>query len=308
MSSASILGLHHVSAICGPAQENLDFYAGVLGLRLIKLTVNYDDPTTYHLYYGDGCGTPGTVLTFFPYPNGYPGRPGVGQATVTALAVPPGTLKYWSDRLKSNHIDVESQRGRSLDFTAPDGLKLRLIADPEHLPTERWSGSPVPSDYAIGALRSVVLEVESPAPTRRMLGELLGLHEIVPNQFGFADGPATIDIHVKDGGTKGRSGRGGVHHVAFRVEDETAQCEIRQRLVEAGIGVSAVANRTYFKSIYFRDPGGVLLEVATELPGFDVDEPIDRLGLSLKLPVKFEPYRIQIEKSLPELRYAVRSA
>lgn len=300
MSEGRIVGLHHMSATCGPAQENLDFYVGVLGFRLLKLTVNYDDPTAYHLYYGDGVGSPGTVLTFFPYPDGYPGRPGTGQATITGLQVGPDSLRYWYERLKSHSVDVESPRGRTMDFHAPDGLKLRLIANGGPVRTAPHV-SRIPAMHAIGAMRAVVLEEESAEKTEQVLIEVLGM---VRDSSGFVF-PATgdrIDLSIKPGGPKGRQGRGSVHHIAFRTADLETLTTVRDDLLDRGFHASQVMDRSYFKSVYFREPGGTLFEIATDGPGFAVDESVDSLGTTLKLPPQFEPYRSKIERSLPKLR------
>ncbi len=309
---AAILGIHHMTAICGPAQENLDFYSGVLGLRLVKLTVNFDDPTAHHLYYGDSDGAPGTILTFFPYPNGYPGRAGRGQATVTSLSIPRDSVQYWVDRFRQNEIEFDKPQsregGQTIGFRAPDGLPLELVATSEHVATARWTESPVPATKAVGALRSVTLVVAALEPTEKVLSELLGLQKVAEkdhrHRYGLGvDGPLrVIDVVVDPTGPTGRSGHGSVHHVAFRTADETTQLQLRTKLIEAGLHVSNVMDRTYFKSVYFREPGGVLFEIATDVPGFSVDESHQTLGESLKLPSQFELHRIQIERALPKLK------
>jgi glyoxalase family protein len=288
-----------MTAICGPAQENVDFYAGVLGLRLIKLTVNFDDPTAYHLYYGDSEGTPGSILTFFPYPAGYPGRPGTGQTTVTALAVGSNSLRFWYERLKSQSVDVESPRGKTMDFHAPDGLKLRLVGNGSVGKT--WVSQGIPEEHRIGPMRSVTIEEEAIEGTRKTLVEILGMVEVEPNSFVFEPTGEKIDVVAKPEGPKGRSGHGSVHHVAFRTPDEETQISLREELIQKGYHVSPVMDRTYFKSIYFREPGGVLFEIATDGPGFTADEPLAQLGRTLKLPPQFELYRTKIERSLPKL-------
>jgi glyoxalase family protein len=302
MSPKRILGLHHMTAICGPSQENVDFYCGVLGLRLVKLTVNFDDPTAYHLYYGDAKGSPGTILTFFPYPDGYPGRTGTGQATVTTLCIPPGSLRYWTERLRANSVDIEATRGRTIEFMAPDGLKLRLVADPTHEPGAVWENSPVPGEHAIGAMRAITIEEEVAWPTKKLLTELLEMVEVDENTLGFEGSPGRIEILERPTGPHSRGGRGSVHHIAFRTPTDETQLEMRERLLQSGYHVSPVMNRDYFKSIYFREPGGVLFEIATDPPGFSVDEPEESLGSSLRLPAQYEPARAQIEKALGELK------
>ena len=308
---ADILGIHHMTAISGPAQENFDFYAGVLGLRLVKLTVNFDDPTAYHLYYGDGAGSPGTILTFFPYPNGYPGRPGRGQATVTSLSIPRDAVQYWVDRFKQFEIEFDKPQsregGQTIGFRAPDGLPLELVATGDHMPGAPWSRSPVPENRSVGGVRSVTLVEGALEPTERILTELLGLQKVAEkdhrHRYGLGDsGPfRVIDVVVDPTGPSGRSGHGSVHHVAFRTANEESQLAMRQKLVDAGLHVSQVMDRNYFKSIYFREPGGVLFEIATDPPGFAVDEPFENLGESLRLPAQFESHRPQIARALPKL-------
>jgi glyoxalase family protein len=309
---AAILGIHHMTAICGPGQENLDFYAGVLGLRLVKLTVNFDDPTAHHLYYGDALGSPGTVLTFFPYPNGYPGRPGRGQVTVTSLSIPRDSVQYWVDRFKNHDVEFDKPQsregGQTIGFRAPDGLPIELVATSDHEPAIHWEDSPVPLSKAIGGVRSVTLVVGALEPTERVLTEFLGMQKVAEkdyrHRYGLGEGGPfrVVDVVVDPTGPTGRSGHGSVHHVAFRTPNEETQAELRQKLVEGGMHVSDVRDRTYFKSIYFREPGGVLFEIATDTPGFSVDEPSDSLGSELKLPPQFEGHRRQIERALPPLR------
>jgi glyoxalase family protein len=309
---AAILGIHHMTAICGPGQENLDFYTGVLGLRLVKLTVNFDDPTAHHLYYGDAVGSPGTILTFFPYPNGYPGRPGRGQVTVTSLSIPRDSVAFWVDRFKQFDVEFDKPQsregGQTIGFRAPDGLPLELVATNEHVPTRHWEDSPVPPQKSIGAIRSVSIVVGALEPTERVLTEVLGMQKVAEkdyrHRYGLGDdGPLRlVDVVVDPTGPTGRSGHGSVHHIAFRTLDESTQLELRRRLLEAGLHVSQIMDRNYFKSVYFREPGGVLFEIATDAPGFTFDEPEQDLGESLKLPSQFEGHRQQIEKALPKLR------
>ena len=301
-----------MTAICGPGQENLDFYSGVLGLRLVKLTVNFDDPAAHHLYYGDAVGSPGTILTFFPYPKGYPGRPGRGQVTVTSLSIPRDAVQYWVDRFKNNEIEFDKPQsregGQTIGFRAPDGLPLELVATNEHEPCARWEDSPVPFAKAVGAIRSVTLVVGALEPTERVLIELLGMQKVAEkdyrHRYGLGDdGPyRVLDVVVDPTGPTGRSGHGSVHHVAFRTPNEETQEELRRRLIEGGLHVSDVRDRTYFKSVYFREPGGVLFEIATDSPGFLIDEKEGTLGTELKLPTQFESHRRQIERALPPLK------
>ena len=306
-----ILGIHHMTAISGPAQENLGFYTEILGLRLVKLTVNFDDPNAYHLYYGDVVGSPGTILTFFPYPDGHAGQVGAGQASVTRLSIPPNTIDYWEDRLR--HFEVEYKPPYELlgspriRFQGPDGLPLELIATPKYQHSKPWLLSSVPHENAIGGMDSITIIERSLAPTKALLEDILGFHlaDETEEGFRFEDGNGghghTIIVQVDPKANPGRQGPGAVHHIAFRVADSQSQLEHRLELVKRGYHVSAVMNRDYFQSIYFREPGGVLFEIATDAPGFTVDEPLESLGTKLRLPSQYEPYRDQIEQELPDL-------
>jgi len=301
-----ILGLHHMTAICGDAQENVDFYCGTLGLRLVKLTVNFDDPTAYHIYYGDGAGTPGTILTFFPYPTAQTGRQGAGQAVVTSLSIPRGSKPYWKERL--GDLAVDSETGDGLDFSDPDGLLLRLVPDVNYQLVAPWSQSPVPVEHQIGGMHSVTLRESSVEQTAALLMRVLGFEhdpDIEVPEYVFFTGDRgmakRVDVSTM-GYTNARSGKGTVHHIAFRTPDDETQAELRKELIEVGASVSEVRDRDYFRSIYFREPGGVLFEIATDAPGFAVDESPDALGTSLKLPQMHEARRASIEAALPKLR------
>lgn len=306
-----ILGLHHMTAICGDAQQNVDFYAGTLGLRFIKRTVNFDDPTAYHLYYGDGAGNPGTILTFFPYPTSQQGRPGVGQVIVTSLSVPVGSLDFWRDRL--GDIATDSERPHSLDFSDPDGLLLRLVEDPNYRLLAPWEGSDVPVPYQIAGMHSVTLQETDVEKTAALLMRVMDFshdEDAEVPEYVFLSPPDSIarrvDISTLGFGV-GRPGRGTVHHIAFRTPDRPTQDDLRKDLVEVGAQVSDVRDRDYFQSIYFREPGGVLFEIATDPPGFTVDESLEELGTGLKLPKMHESKRSYIESTLPPLRIPGRS-
>lgn len=297
-----LLGLHHMTAICSNAQENFDFHTGPLGLRLIKTTVNFDDPTAYHLYYGDAVGTPGSVLTFFPY-AGPQGRRGDGQVVVTHLRIPQGSLGYWADRLAD--VSAPGSAEGELDIADPDGLLYRLH---EGMPGgERfvpWSGSPVPVEHQIRGMAGVTLQEADPAAPAYLLMKGLGLDVAEEaregdHEFGIGD---EVIFTRRSGTGFGRPGPGTVHHVAFRIADDPAQAELRERLIGMGAGVSDIRDRDYFHSIYFREPGGVLFEVATDGPGFSTDESPDALGQALRLPAMYEPRRAEIEATLPPLR------
>ena len=306
-----VLGIHHMTAISGPAQENLDFYAGILGLRLVKLTVNFDDPSAYHLYYGDGAGNPGTILTFFPYPNGHQGRSGSGQASVTRLSVPSGSLGYWLDRLTQFEIDFDhpqTKNGReSFSFRAPDGLEIELVVNPNYDIRAYWDQSPVPKNVAISGMDSIQIIERTLEPTKEILEDILGFQLVGQHEdiyrFEVNGGGCgkTIEVVIDPTGPSGKQGPGGVHHIAFRTEDENSQQDRRIQVLERGLRVSAVMDRDYFKSIYFREPGGVLFEIATDPPGFTVDETPETIGTSLRLPKQYEPMRTQIEHALPPL-------
>lgn len=309
--SRQISGIHHVTAIVSSPQANLDFYLAVLGLRLVKKTINYDDPKTYHFYFGDRTGTPGTILTFFPIPRAFAGEQGVGQATVTALAVPVGSLDYWKQRLDSRVVDAvddEDFGQRSLTFCDPDGLLLELVETAEDGPGDAWAGGPVPVEYAIRGVHHVVLRETAYEPTATLLTETMGFRVVGSHgdrhRFAMgAGGPgALLDIEVTPDGATGRNAAGTVHHIAFRTADDAEQAEWRSALVALGYDVSPVRDRQYFQSIYFRERGGVLFELATDGPGFLADESVEALGTTLRLPHWLEPERDEIEGRLPSLK------
>ena len=278
-----ISGIHHVTAIASDAQANVNFYAGVLGLRLVKKTINYDDPGTYHLYYGDGQGRPGTILTFFPWPGASRGQVGLGQVVETALTVPADSLPYWRKRLADSGVSV-TEGDEMLQFTDNDGMPLALIAD--GVAGETYSA--VPGEAAITGVHHVALATLRPDSTQALLDDVMQLKS-----------GARLDHGTYNRGTMGA---GIVHHVAFRVPDDAAQTTWQETLQARGFGVSPVMDRQYFHSIYFREPGGVLFELATDPPGFTADEPLESLGTRLCLPDWLEGNRALIEKSLVPLR------
>jgi glyoxalase family protein len=310
------LGIHHVTAIATDPQRNLDFYAGVLGLRLIKRTVNFDDPGTYHLYFGDEVGTPGTIMTFFPWPGARRGRPGPGQVAVTSFRIPPAALGFWLDRLLRHGIRYEGPRKRRtgaeseqvLAFPDPDGLLLELVASPGPKPPSTWSGRPdVPPEHAIPGFHSVTLWVEAAEPTERVLIDTLGFEpadeEAGVRSYAVGGGGqgARVNLKATGGFPRGVGGAGTVHHVAWRVADDAAQLELRDQVIAAGLAPTGVIDRNYFRSVYFGEPGGILFELATDPPGFMIDEPRERLGEKLMLPPQYEPERSEIEAGLPPL-------
>ncbi|RZQ61741.1 ring-cleaving dioxygenase [Amycolatopsis suaedae] len=305
-------GLHHVTAIGGDPQRNADFYLRTLGLRLVKTTVNFDDPGTYHLYYGDGSGRPGSLMTFFPWRDAPSGRRGTGQATTTSFSVPEASIGWWKQHLASAGVETSQVTSRdneeTLTFQDPDGLVLALVAHPQGDPREPWDTALVPAEHAIRGLHSVTLSVSKEDATAGMLTGDLGLSftEQDGNRLRFSAGDggpgAMVDVLVTPDAPRGLVAAGTVHHVAWRAPDEPTQLTWREELVDKGVQVTSVLDRQYFRSIYFREPGGTLLEVATDEPGFSIDEPLLELGRALKLPPWLEPNREQISATLPKLR------
>jgi len=310
-----IPGIHHVTAVASDPQQNVDFYVGVLGLRLIKRTVNFDDPGTYHLYYGDAVGTPGTIMTFFPWPGAPRGQVGIGQVSVTSFSIPPAGVGYWYDRLRSHAVAVDEAQTRFdeqvIAFVDPDGLPLELVASARGDDRPGWAGGPVPERYRIRGFHGVTLAArglsEGGAHTTRLMTDALGFRPIAEagNRFRYAIGPggpgALVDVLCLSGAAPGQIAAGTVHHVAWRVPDDEQQAAWRQRLLGLTIDVTPVRDRQYFRSIYFREPGGALFEIATDPPGFAIDESPDALGSGLRLPSWLEPRRTQLERSLPPL-------
>jgi glyoxalase family protein len=312
MSKSSINGLHHVTALCSDPRANHRFYTGVLGLRLVKRTVNFDDPGTYHLYYGDGAGSPGTILTFFPWMGMPRGRPGAGQAVATAFRTGEGSLEWWKRRLEEAKVAVRGPVRRFsesvLEFSDPDGLGLEIVAAAGPVPAAAaWGRSPVPAEHALRGFHAVTLLEAAREATDAVVAGLMGYRMIgeekgrVRYQAPGDEIAGLLDIVAQPGGRPGLQGAGTVHHIAFRVADDTAQLGWSKKLTGAGLGVSPVMDRSYFHSIYYREPGGVLFEIATNGPGFTVDEPADSLGEKLKLPGQYEAARAEIEGALPAL-------
>jgi glyoxalase family protein len=305
-----ILGIHHVTAIATDPQRNLDFYTEVLGLRLVKRTVNFDDPGTYHFYFGDETGSPGTILTFFPWPGAGRGKPGVGQTTVTSFSVPEGSLSFWAHRLQLAGVPAEASGKRFdeevLTFADPDGLKLELVAHANARQVQIWAGTDIPFEYSIRGFHSVTLSERELAPTLNTL-ETMGFRQThedgnrIRFEVGEGGDGAQIDVLFLSGGPHGLVAAGTVHHVAFRVADDESQLEWRKYLTQKGLGVTPVQDRNYFHSVYFHEPGGVLFELATDPPGFAIDEPVETLGEALKLPPSYAGFRDEIEKALPPI-------
>lgn len=306
-----IVGLHHVTAIASDPQRNLDFYTEVLGLRFVKRTINFDDPGTYHFYFGDDGGSPGTILTFFPWPGAVRGSFGLGETAATAFSVPLASLEFWEQRLLKSGVPVErlDQRFQEevLSFADPDGMKLELVGHAAHKDALASRTSDVPGPHAIRGFFGVTLCEGGFEKTAAVLG-LLGFRQAgqFQNRHRFTvEGDALgnhIDLLVEPDLRYGRMGAGSVHHIALRARDENAQLEWRKVLVDASLDVTPVLDRTYFRSIYFREPGGVLFEIATDPPGFTLDEPIESLGEALKLPPWLEPQRPRVASALPPIR------
>jgi len=312
---AGIEGLHHVTAIAGEPQANIDFYAGVLGLRLVKLTVNFDDPTTYHLYYGDGQGHPGTIMTFFPWPGASRGRIGTGQLTVTSFAVPDKSLPYWRERLRKRGVDFDETTSdldeEMLFLTDPDGLQLELVSTPNAKQDRVWGKGSVPTEHAIRGFHHVTLSENGYERTALLLTETLGFKQIAKqgNRFRYAVADGTpsvmVDLVCAPEGRPGRVAVGTVHHVAWRTATNAEQVQWWDTLAKLEYNVTPIIDRQYFHSIYFREPGGVLFEIATDPPGFATDETVERLGKSLKLPPWLEKDRPELERLLPRVELPV---
>jgi glyoxalase family protein len=339
-----LLGIHHITAIAGDPQRNLDFYRKILGLRFVKRTVNFDDPSSYHFYFGDRTGTPGTVITFFPWPGARRGTRGNSQVVATSFAIPQGSLNHWSDRLKEHSISVENISRfdeQGLRFTDPDGLLIELIAS--DFPSPGASRPPRDRDRAerredggegnfkLSAIREFhapTLQLPDSGPTDKLLTETLGFQQIAKEgsrrRFSLKNGPhlnplpqeeanalpyaraegstsTQLDLVERPDDPHGHIAVGTVHHMAFRTPSDEEQLKWREKLVDLGFMVSPVMDREYFHSIYFREPNGILFEIATNGPGFAIDEPVEHLGESLKLPKQFEAHRSAIEQALPEI-------
>ncbi|WP_158826139.1 ring-cleaving dioxygenase [Mucilaginibacter lacusdianchii] len=306
-----IKGLHHITAIAGNAQRNYNFYTKVLGLRLIKKTVNFDDPETYHLYYGDEVGTPGTVLTFFPWQNIMTGRRGSRQATEIGYSVPENSLEFWLKRFEQHnviHNKVAEKFGeRYLTFLDPDGLKLELIASKKPDNRLPWETNEIKAENATKGFHNVTITTNKMQPTADILTGVFGykLLEQHVNRYRFVtdavDNANIVDLVEVEGEKAGHVAGGSVHHVAFRVENEAVLMHYREKIEALGLHITEKIDRNYFYSLYFREPGGVLFELATDNPGFSVDEPVNELGSHLKLPPQYEEYRASLETTLPKL-------
>jgi glyoxalase family protein len=301
-----INGLHHVTALAGHPQKNVDFYAGILGLRLIKKTINFDAPDVYHLYYGDEEGNPGTIMTFFPYSDIPKGRKGVGQLTYTAFSIPQEALSFWMDRLARFNIPFSTPAKRFdetfIQFEDYDGLGVELVTTTND-PRKGWATGTIPAEYAVRGFHTVTLHELGKDKTIQLLTESMQ-HQLLSEEngrfrFEAGNGGAGnyVDI-IYSPALKGLQGAGTIHHVAFSTETDETQWEFREKLLTEGYQVTPVLDRNYFHSIYYREPGGILFEVATNPPGFSIDEAIANLGSALKLPPWQEKNREQIEREL----------
>jgi glyoxalase family protein len=309
-----ILGIHHVTAIAGDPQANLDFYAGLLGLRLVKLTVNFDDPGTYHLYYGDGVGHPGTILTFFPWPHAPRGRRGTGQVTETAFAIPVNAVDFWKTRLTASGVTFKTfdRFGEPvISFSDPDGLGIELIGTKTRDDRAYRAGG-VPLEFAIRGFHSATLTQADHRATAALLTETMGFKLVAEDQDRFryavdsGEAASLVDVVRAPNERSGRVLVGTVHHIAWRTPDDEQQLRWLTELSRLDYGVSPVMDRKYFHSIYYREPGNILFEIATDPPGFGVDEPMEDLGTKLVLPPWLERDRAKLEATLPPLRLPVR--
>ena len=340
-SEEGVLGIHHITAIARNPQRNIDFYSGLMGLRLVKLTVNFDDPTTYHLYYGNSLGRPGTILTFFPWSEAPTGYRGTGQVTAISFLIPSNSMTYWIDRLKSNGISFVGPSKRFSDefvsFHDPDGLMLELISPSSNDPpgqqllpqtdNDIWKESPISKKHAIRGFHSATLSEEGYERTASLLTDTMGFKLVAKDnkedrfRFGIVeknnnnregDSGSTessisigsfVDIVCQPEISRGYIGIGTVHHIAWRAANDRHQIDLRKRIVEeAKLNPTPVIDRTYFHSVYFREPGGILFEIATDPPGFAIDERPEDLGKHLKLPQWLEPVRGKLEQLLPPVK------
>lgn len=305
-------GIHHITAIASDPKQNFDFYSKVLGLRFVKKTVNYDDPSTYHFYFGDHNANPGTILTFFPHPGLPQGRPGLGQAVEIVFAIPKSAFAFWLDRFHQKGIAYQGPEERFgekvLRISDPDGLMLEFVGvDDGFTDQPIHSTDDIAADVAILGFHSVALWVGDLEKTASLLTEQFGFHLVgqEESRYRYSTGKVglgqIVDIRNLSGIWQGHNGAGTIHHVAFRIGDDDAQLDIRQVLVDKGFHITPVIDRNYFHSLYFREPNGILFEIATDAPGFAIDETIETLGEVLQLPPKYEEHRKEISEALPSL-------
>lgn len=306
-----ILGLHHITAIAGNAKRNFEFYTRVMGLRLVKKTVNFDDPHTYHFYFGDEVGTPGTILTFFPWEGIMAGKRGTGMATEFGYAVPDGSLDFWLRRFEEHNVTynkpAEKFHETYLTFLDPDGLKIELVVPSKKDARKPWVTREVNEKAAIRGFHNVTLTLSKIDRTAEILQDVFGykLQEQHVNRYRFVtdavEHARIIDLVEAPGESRAITAGGTIHHIAFRVKNDESELFFREKIMKKGLQPTPVIDRNYFNSVYFREPGGVLFEIATDNPGFGIDEPVGSLGSSLKLPPQYEGRRAEIEKVLPAL-------
>lgn len=307
----AITGLHHVTAISGNAKKNFDFYTKTMGLRFVKKTVNFDDPHTYHFYYGDKTGTPGTILTFFPWQDIMAGRRGTHMATEVGYSVPEGSLDFWLKRLDAANMIYNKPSAKFgeiyLTFLDPDGMKVELTVPEKTDERVPWETAEISAANALRGFHHVTLTLEDIQPTADLLVSVFGyqLEKNLANRYRFkapaGDTANYIDLVEAKGEQRGHVAGGSIHHIAFRMKDDAQQEYYRQKIEALGLHATQQLDRKYFRSVYFREPGGVLFELATDTPGFSVDEPVDQLGTHLMLPPQFEPQRAEIEQKLIKL-------
>lgn len=302
-------GIHHITALCGDAQRNIDFYVKTLGMRLVKRSVNQDDPDTYHFFYGNSKGDPGSGLTFFPWPMARQGKPGVGEAMRVALAVPPGSIDFWVEHLAAGGIDFDGPYDRfgqkAIGFRDPDLMQLELVFDERVNGIPGWEGSTLPTEHGIRGFRGTTMRLLVHEATAEILEEIFGfrLKDERENMWHYTTdavigGSVIIEKAMPN---PSANGRGIIHHVAFRAADDEELEKMRKQVMEKGLSPTPIIDRYWFHSVYFRSPGGVLFEIATDGPGYDVDEDPAHLGEKLILPPWLEPQRETIEKRLPAI-------
>jgi glyoxalase family protein len=304
-----VLGLHHITAIAGNARRNLEFYTKVLGLRLVKKTVNFDDPGTYHFYFGDEQGTPGSILTFFPWEGIKQGHTGTGMATEIGYSVPSGSVDFWLEHLqryKVKHDEQNEKFGEKyISFRDPDGLKINLIVPENDDSRKPWVTNEIDKDVATRGFHSVTLMLKNVTPTAKILTDIFGYKLLKQDGMNYRfstdaiENASIVDIIEAPGVAAGVVAGGTNHHVAFRVKDDTILMDYREKIESIGLNITPKIDRDYFFSLYFREPGGILFELATDNPGFTKDESLSELGTHLKLPRQYEPSRSEIEKVLP---------
>lgn len=302
-------GIHHITALAGNAQRNADFYVQSLGMRLVKKSVNQDDPGTYHLFYGNANGSPGSGLTFFPWPMARQGKPGLGEAVTVALAVPPDSVAFWAERFGKEGIDFDGPYDRfgqqAIGFKDPDRLQLELVFDERAEQLPGWGKGTVPAEYGIRGFAGTTLRLKEHEPTGKVLKKVFEFEETghYDNTCLYTtDAPIGGSVIIEEGEPKpSANGRGIVHHVAFRAKDDDELTALREKVIDMGLNPTEVIDRHWFHSVYFQSPGGVLFEIATDGPGYDVDEDPDKLGQKLILPPWLESRREMIEKRLPDI-------